>query len=100
MRLSIEESKIIRDSAVKYFGKNSKIYLFGSRTDDKKRGGDIDIYIETDKPLSEIFDLKINFIVDLKNKLGDQKIDVLIKNFRSEENIPIYEIAKKTGIAL
>ena len=61
MRLSIEELKIIRDSAVKYFGKNSKIYLFGSRTDDKKRGGDIDIYIETDKPLSEIFDLKINF---------------------------------------
>ena len=28
MRLSIEESKMIRDSAVKYFGKNSKIYLF------------------------------------------------------------------------
>ena len=55
MRLSIEESKMIRDSAVKYFGKNSKIYLFGSRTDDKKKGGDIDIYIETDKTLSEIF---------------------------------------------
>ncbi|MGC8555356.1 MAG: nucleotidyltransferase domain-containing protein [Candidatus Acidulodesulfobacterium sp.] len=100
MRLSVEESRAIKDTAIKYFGENSKIYLYGSRIDDKKKGGDIDIYIETDKSLSEVFDLKINFIVDLKNKLGDQKIDVVIKNLHSDKNMPIYDIAKQTGIIL
>ncbi|RZD18234.1 MAG: nucleotidyltransferase domain-containing protein [Candidatus Acididesulfobacter diazotrophicus] len=100
MRLSHDEAEIIRNLTIKYFGKNSNIYLFGSRADDKKRGGDIDIYIETDKPLCEIFDLKISFMVDLKNELGDQKIDAVIKSLRSDKNIPIYEIAKKTGVAL
>ncbi|MHB1545668.1 MAG: nucleotidyltransferase family protein [bacterium] len=64
MRLSAEEAKIIKNLAVKYFGANSNIYLFGSRADDKKRGGDIDLYIEIDKLPPDIFDSKINFIVD------------------------------------
>ena len=32
-------------------------------------------------------------MVDLKNELGDQKIDAVIKSLRSDENLPIYEIA-------
>ncbi len=100
MRLSAKEAEIIKNSAIKYFGSNSNVYLFGSRVDDKKKGGDIDIYVEIDKPLSDIFDSKINFIVDLKNKLGDQKIDVVIKSSNSDKDSSIYKIAKKTGIAL
>jgi len=44
-------SKEIKDSVVhyakEYFGNNIKLYLFGSRVDDSKRGGDIDLLIET-----------------------------------------------------
>ena len=45
MRLSEKEKKIILNLAKKYFGKKTKVYVFGSRLENKK-GGDIDIYIE------------------------------------------------------
>jgi predicted nucleotidyltransferase len=47
MRLSDKEITIIQNTLYTYFGKNIKIYLFGSRIDDNKTGGDIDLYIQT-----------------------------------------------------
>ena len=44
MRLSEEEIKIIKDVVTKFLNE-SKIYLFGSRLDDSKKGGDIDLFI-------------------------------------------------------
>ena len=48
MRLKKENIEVIKILAKKYFGENAKVYLFGSRIDDNKKGGDIDLYIETD----------------------------------------------------
>ncbi len=42
MRLKKEEIKIIKETINKFVD-NPTIYIFGSRLDDKKRGGDIDI---------------------------------------------------------
>jgi len=44
LRLTDKEIKIIKENTKKIFGE-SKIMLFGSRIDDKKNGGDIDLYI-------------------------------------------------------
>ena len=44
MRLTQEEIKKIKEVIFKIFGK-SRIYVFGSRTDDKAKGGDIDIFV-------------------------------------------------------
>jgi len=44
LRLSEKEILIIKD-VVSEFVANPKIYLFGSRLDDTKKGGDIDIFI-------------------------------------------------------
>jgi predicted nucleotidyltransferase len=44
LRLSEEEIKIIKDVVTKFLNE-SKIYLFGSRLDDSKKGGDIDLFI-------------------------------------------------------
>ena len=44
MRLNSKEIKIIKENTQKIFGK-SKIILFGSRIDDEKVGGDIDLCI-------------------------------------------------------
>jgi uncharacterized protein len=76
MRLSKSEIQIITSSILK-LDKNAYIYLFGSRVDDLKKGGDIDLLI-----LSETLKAsdKLDLLIDLKAKLGDQKLDLLIKN--------------------
>jgi uncharacterized protein len=53
----------------------STIYLFGSRTDDNERGGDIDLMILTDEPADKrvLREIRIEFI----KKYGWRKIDLV-----------------------
>jgi len=97
MRLSNDTILAIKQAVTLIFGNNTKVYLFGSRIDDAKKGGDIDLYIEMDS-LQAVFDKKISLLTELRKKLGDQKIDVVINNFTKDKDI--YKIAKKTGILL
>jgi len=97
VRLSEEEIKAIVETAKEIFGKNIKIWLFGSRADLDKRGGDIDLYIETEME-EDILRKKLKFLVKLEEKIGEQKIDVIIKPFDSKDEISL--IAKRTGVRL
>ena len=45
MRLTEKEVKIIKESFAKFFQKEDSLWLFGSRVDDTKKGGDIDRHI-------------------------------------------------------
>ena len=47
MRISSEIKVQLIETAKKFFGDNCRVYLFGSRIDNSKNGGDIDIFIET-----------------------------------------------------
>ncbi len=47
IRLATEETKTISDT-IYGFDKNAAIFLFGSRTDESKKGGDIDLLIISD----------------------------------------------------
>lgn len=58
MRMSEEDIFIIKSTILKYI-QNAKIILFGSRTDDNKKGGDIDILIQTDENVSLKQELRI-----------------------------------------
>jgi predicted nucleotidyltransferase len=100
MRISQETAKIIKELSLKYFGEDSKVYLFGSRADDTKRGGDIDIYVETKVDISKQFDLRVKFLTELTMKIGEQKIDIVINNLTFDKKLPIYEIAKRKGVLL
>ena len=46
MRLTPETRDIIRHSTQAVFGLDSQVKLFGSRIDDRQRGGDIDLLVE------------------------------------------------------
>ncbi len=48
MRLNEFEIDTINKLAKKHFGDGTSVYLFGSRTDDRKKGGDIDLFICND----------------------------------------------------
>jgi uncharacterized protein len=86
MRLKKSEIESIKEITRKVFGEESSVSLFGSRTDDKKKGGDIDLYIECNRLIShsELYHLKIVFLVEIKKIIGDQKIDVMIDELQTE----------------
>lgn len=55
------------------------LYLFGSRTNDSLKGGDIDLLLRVPKEMQhEIEKLKLDISREIKNRIGEQKIDILI----------------------
>ncbi len=48
MRLTEKQINAIKRAFKNIFSESDHIWLFGSRVDDAKKGGDIDLYIETD----------------------------------------------------
>jgi len=74
LRISDYEKEIIVKIAKDIFGNYTKVYLFGSRVYDDKKGGDIDLYIIPDK----LFEKEIKFKTLLQINLGEQKIDVVL----------------------
>ncbi|MEA2019549.1 MAG: nucleotidyltransferase domain-containing protein [Campylobacterota bacterium] len=80
MRLTDYEVTAIKDTYSKVFD-DGKIFLFGSRVDDSLKGGDIDLYIQTDN--KNILTKKIKFLSQIKQMIGDQKIDVVISKDKS-----------------
>ncbi len=100
MRLSNKEIAAIKDVTRGVFGDNAMISLFGSRTDDSKKGGDIDLFIQCKSQISreELYQLKIKFLVQLKKIIGDQKIDVLINAGQLSKSI--LETVRKEEVRL
>ena len=95
MRLSKKYIEVIKDSFNTVF-KEGEIYLFGSRVDDAKKDGDIDLYLVVNEK-SNLFRKKLKFLAKIKKELGEQKIDVV---FNLDENRLIEKEAKKWGIKL
>jgi len=97
IRLKDEEIEIIKEVAIEIFGEDAKVYIFGSRVDLTKKGGDIDIFIETQK---EVFlNQEIEFLAKLEIKGVERSVDVLIKA-KNRDNKPIFEEAKRTGVLI
>ena len=75
MRLTNVEINSIKQSAIDIFGADVQVFLFGSRVDDTKKGGVIDLYIKT--KMGNELTHKIKFLVALEQKLGEQKKSML-----------------------
>lgn len=79
MRLSPEERHAIVEE-IRRKAADAVIYLYGSRVDDRLRGGDIDLLVMTSE--AEWPD-KIDMLLAIKQRIGEQKID--LKLLRPEE---------------
>ena len=95
MRLSKKYIETIKEKFIEFF-KDGEIYLFGSRLDDSKKGGDIDLYLVV-KDHTNLFEKKIKFLSRVKRVLGEQKIDIV---FNEDKNRLIEQEAIKWGIKL
>lgn len=100
MRLTSKERHIIKTIIADHFGPDTLVLLFGSRADNQKKGGDIDLYIESDLSAEALVERKIECLTDLKRLLGDQKIDLVIKQKQNPNPLVIHEHARTTGVPL
>jgi predicted nucleotidyltransferase len=93
VRLTEEEKIQIKAQVKKIFGEKSRVYLFGSRVDGDKKGGDIDLFVEP-QTLEDEFKQKMILLTKLQLLLGDQKIDVVLA---TDPLRPIEQEARKKG---
>ena len=100
VRLSDYEVDAIKETAKKYFGENCRVFIFGSRADLEKRGGDIDIFIKTELGIKEIVRNRTKFLSELEVKIGEQKVDVVVYNTEVMKKELIHEIALKEGVEI
>lgn len=102
VRLSDHDVNAIIDSFKKHFLPADHLWLFGSRADLTRRGGDIDLYIETtETDTKKAIDRETSFVSDLWERIGEQKIDVVLNVLALKgEPLRIYEVARSTGIKL
>lgn len=95
MRLTTFQQEAIKKYFLEVF-KEGQIYLFGSRVDERKKGGDIDLYIQTEDK-TNLMHKKLDFLVKLKREIGLQKIDVV---FDKGLHRVIDKVAMQEGIKL
>ncbi len=84
---------------MQHFGKDVQVFLFGSRTINQERGGDIDLFIRNPNVDQLKLRTKINFVADLILQIGEQKIDVVLDN-PVLRNSFFFKTIHQTGIQL
>jgi uncharacterized protein len=75
MCLTASQIEAIKQVAANYFGADAQVWLFGSRVDNTKKGGDIDLYV---RPMvsdaMQLAGARFAFMARLKQRIGDQKL--------------------------
>ena len=99
MRLPPNQVRAIRDKAQATFGPGTRVLLFGSRIDDRLRGGDIDLLVEVAHPVSNRAAAAARLAAELQIALGDQRIDIILVDPNSNPR-PIHTVARRTGVPL
>ena len=96
MRLSAYEIDVIKTNVLGHI-EDAKIMLFGSRIDDTKKGGDIDIFIQTNKHITMKEQVSILANIELAGVL--RKVDLILKTPNAKEQA-IFKTALQEGIVL
>jgi predicted nucleotidyltransferase len=96
MRLLPHQIEAIRAITAEVGGDQARVLLFGSRTRDDLRGGDIDLLIELPQPGADRLDIALRVHARLQRVLGQRKIDVLVADPTSEPS-PVLNAARRDG---
>lgn len=99
MRLASDQIQAIKAEVRRLLGPEARVWLFGSRAQDASRGGDIDLYVETDRVLANRARTASQLSARLQLRMGDQRIDVVLVDPQTSAQ-PIHQAAKEKGVAL
>ena len=99
IRLNPLDLQAIRETFDSIFRPEDHLWIFGSRVDETRKGGDIDLFIESSFSPEELYKKKLDFLSALQKKIGEQKIDVVTYHFGAS-SLPIHQEAREAGIRL
>ncbi|MBI2383724.1 MAG: nucleotidyltransferase domain-containing protein [Gammaproteobacteria bacterium] len=99
MRLEPGLAPLIKQEVLSTFGPDACVRLFGSRVDDRARGGDIDLHIETALDRATAFEREQKLFARLQRLLGERRIDIV--THRTDDPLrPIDREALRAGVPL
>ncbi|PUE47657.1 nucleotidyltransferase domain-containing protein [Limnohabitans sp. 2KL-51] len=95
MRLTPVQIDTIKNILSRY-DPQGQVILFGSRTQDQLKGGDIDLFMQTSQPISLKQQMQANWQLEVAL---DTCVDLLLCN-PGESEEPIHTIAKRQGVRI
>ena len=99
MRIAPEYADAVKQAAAEVFGADAIVRLFGSRADNARRGGDIDLHVEVSQPPRD-WRTKYSFLTRIEDRTGDErKIDLVLYQTGAPLR-PIDRIALREGVIL
>jgi predicted nucleotidyltransferase len=99
MRLTAHTRDVIRNTTQEVFGADAQVKLFGSRVDDARRGGDIDLLVQRPRHQPDTRKKSLTLAARLQMRPGDQRIDVVVLHPETSVQ-PIHREPVATGIPI
>ena len=99
MRITPVQVEAILAATQDLAGEGASVRLFGSRTNDQLRGGDIDLLIDCAQPVARPVWLAALLMARLQRVLGERRVDVLLMAPGMADE-PVHRVARADGIVL
>ncbi len=99
MRITKAQHESIRRITTELAGDDAVVMLFGSRVDDNKRGGDLDLLVELPYVIDNPAWLAAQLSARISRMMAGRSVDIVL-SAPNLMKLPIHEQAKLTGIAL
>ena len=102
MRLSAVERRAVESASREALPAGTRVLLFGSRLDDNRRGGDIDLLVELPEPLSadDVVNRRTRFTARLYRLLEERRIDVVMTQQGAQDRRALVAAARQHGVEL
>jgi len=93
---------MIETAARAVLPEGSRVLLFGSRTDDSRRGGDIDLLVEPPAPMDAPaqVELRTRLAALLSRLIGERRVDILVCAATQPDDRLIVAEARRHAIEL
>jgi len=102
MKMTPADAHAVAQAASAVLPTGARVLLFGSRVDDARRGGDLDLLVETSHlpAPDELVRLRNRFTAQLYRRLGERRIDVLMAELGAPDDRAVVLAARRDGVEL
>lgn len=99
IRLTPQQTAAIQKAAKACWPPHTTVRLFGSPLDSARRGGDIDLLVETPdaQTPADLVDRRNRFVARLYRLLGEQRIDVVFAATGVDDPRPVLAVDRGKG---